>query len=217
MLLLAVQHLPKANSGDIRGTVTDATGAVIPGVTVTVLTSTKVSPPLCDQWRRPIRYWLHRHGPLHSHVHKEDFGTFVGPVTLQVQTLTIDASLPTGAAAQTVRVTTDAPLLETESGAQSTTLPANELNALPNFGVPSWESFTILMPGASGTPSNGLSNVDPGQAVSVNGNATYYNVLADGNTGACRAAEMSKTTTLTSWQKSRWIPTLSRHNMQTAV
>ena len=183
LLFVGSTFAQNTNSGDIRGTVTDATGAVIPGATVTVLdvdkgvTTTYVTngAGLYDTGSIVTDHYT-------VTFTREGFGTFVrGPVTLQVQTLTIDASLPTGATAQTVRVTTDAPLLETESGAQSTTLPANELNALPNFGVPSWESFTILMPGASGTPSNGLSAVNPGQAVSVNGNATYYNVLADGN------------------------------------
>src|SRR5580704_325634 len=165
LLFVGSTFAQNTNSGDIRGTVTDATGAVIPGATVTVLdvdkgvTTTYVTngAGLYDTGSIVTDHYT-------VTFTREGFGTFVrGPVTLQVQTLTIDASLPTGATAQTVRVTTDAPLLETESGAQSTTLPANELNALPNFGVPSWESFTILMPGASGTPSNGLSAVNPGQ------------------------------------------------------
>jgi hypothetical protein len=52
---------------------------------------------------------------------------------------------------------------------------------LPQVGA-SWENFVILMPGTSGTPTGGQSNVDPGQTASVNGNAVFYNVLGDGVT-----------------------------------
>jgi hypothetical protein len=51
---------------------------------------------------------------------------------------------------------------------------------LPNFA--SWEYFVILMPGTSGSPTGGNSNVTPGQTASVNGNAVFYNVLGDGVT-----------------------------------
>jgi hypothetical protein len=168
------------NAGDLRGTATDSTGAVIPGVKVTVLdvdkgvTTTYVTDGA----------GLYDTGsivPDHYTVTftKQGFTSFVrGPFTLLVQILTIDAHLSPGSTTQTVSVTTDAPLLETETGALSTTLTGKELTDLPNFA--SWETFTILMPGASGTPSNGNSNVDPGQAVSVNGNATFYNLLDDG-------------------------------------
>ena len=43
------------NSGDIRGTVTDATGAIIPGVTVTLLnTNTGITKELTDKLGRPL-------------------------------------------------------------------------------------------------------------------------------------------------------------------
>jgi hypothetical protein len=171
------------NAGDIRGTATDSTGAAISGVTITVLdvdkgvttTYTTDGAGLYDTGSVVTGHYT-------ITFTKDGFNTFVrGPITLLVETLTVNGSLKVGSAAETVRVTTDVPLLETETGAQSTTLEEKELNDLPNFGAPSWEAFTILMPGASGSPSNGLSNVDPGQAVSVNGNGTYYTLLADGN------------------------------------
>jgi hypothetical protein len=77
-------------------------------------------------------------------------------------------------------VSEDVPLLETESGAQSTTLSEHEMQSLPNFAR--WEYFIILMPGSAGTPTGGNSNVAPGQTASVNGNAVFYNVLGDGMT-----------------------------------
>ncbi|HEY5254710.1 MAG TPA: carboxypeptidase-like regulatory domain-containing protein [Acidobacteriaceae bacterium] len=182
-LFASLAFTQNTNSGNIRGTVTDATGAVLPGVTVTVedidkgVTTTYVTDGsgLYDTGSIvPDHYTLT--------FTKDGFSTFVrGPITLRVQTLTVDGSLKVGATTQTVRVTTDVPLLQTETGAQSTTLPEKELQDLPQVGA-SWENFVILMPGTSGTPTGGLSNVNPGQTASVNGNAVFYNVLGDGIT-----------------------------------
>ena len=184
MFLFASLAFPQnTNSGNIRGTVTDATGAVLPGVTVTVedvdkgVTTTYVTDGsgLYDSGSIvPDHYTIT--------FTKDGFSTFVrGPITLRVQTLTIDGSLKVGATTQTVRVTTDVPLLQTETGQQSTTLAEKELQDLPQVGA-SWENFVILMPGTSGTPTGGESNLNPGQTASVNGNAVFYNVLGDGVT-----------------------------------
>jgi len=43
-------------------------------------------------------------------------------------------------------VTSDIPLLKTESGTQETTLEAKSMAQLPNVGT-DWENFTILLPG----------------------------------------------------------------------
>ena len=124
-LFASLAFTQNTNSGNIRGTVTDATGAVLPGVTVTVedidkgVTTTYVTDGsgLYDTGSIvPDHYTLT--------FTKDGFSTFVrGPITLRVQTLTVDGSLKVGATTQTVRVTTDVPLLQTETGAQSTTLP----------------------------------------------------------------------------------------------
>lgn len=70
---------------------------------------------------------------------------------------------------------TDLPLLETETGAQQTTLEARSIQALPNVGQ-NWENFAILIPGSAGV----AGGVNPGQQISANGNLPYSNVLADG-------------------------------------
>src|SRR5665213_627104 len=171
------------NSGDIRGTVTDTTGAVLPGVTVTVQDVDKGGTTTYVTNGAGL-YETGSIVPDHYTLTftKDGVSTFVrGPITLRVQTLTVDGSLKVGATTQTVRVTTDIPLLQTETGEQSTTLAEKELQDLPQVGA-SWENFVILMPGTAGTPTGGLSNVNPGQTASVNGNAVFYNVLGDGIT-----------------------------------
>jgi hypothetical protein len=182
MLYVGPAFAQNTNSGDIRGTATDSTGAVIPGVTVTVqdvdknVTTTYVTDGagLYDTGSIVTDHYLITFA-------KDGFKAFArGPVTLQVQTLTVDGHLQVGAASETVQVSADVPLLETESGAQSTTLDEHEMQDLPNFA--SWENFIILMPGSAGTPTGGNSASDPGQTASVNGNAAFYNVLGDGIT-----------------------------------
>ena len=171
------------NSGDIRGSVTDATGAVLPGVTVTVLdvdknvTHTYVtnSSGLYDTGSIvPDNYTLT--------FTKEGFQTYVrGPIVLQVGTTGIDAQMKVGAVSSKVVVTTNTPLLQTGTGSQSTTLTAKSMQLLPQV-TEDWQNFVILMPGTSGAPENSSNPLNPGQIASVNGNLPYSTVLADGAT-----------------------------------
>ncbi len=174
-----------SNSGVIRGTVTDSSGAVIQGVTVSVLdvdkgvTTTYVtnSAGLYDTGSIVTDHYT-------VTFTKAGFDTYVrGPVTLNVDIITINGVLKVGAATETVRVTTDVPLLDTESATQATIMPEQELQDLPNTGFPSWENFIVLAPGVTGTSSPGANGgMAPGQTASVNGNAVFYNVLGDGVT-----------------------------------
>jgi len=92
-------------------------------------------------------------------------------VDLEVGTTTVDGQLTVGATQTEVRVTAEAPLLQTESAEQSTTLQAQVMQELPNVNQ-SWANFTKLLPGAAGR----------GTGVAVNGNLPYYNnFLADGS------------------------------------
>ena len=159
------------NSGDIRGTVTDPTGAVLPGVTVTVLdvdknvTHTYVtnSSGLFDTGSIvPDNYTLT--------FTKDGFETYVrGPIVLMVGTTGIDAQMKVGSVSSKVLVTTNTPLLQTETGSQSTTLTAKSMQLLPQV-TEDWQNFVIFMPGTSGTPENASNPLNPGQVASVNGN-----------------------------------------------
>jgi len=183
VLLTSAALAQNSNSGVIRGTATDATGAVIPGVTVTVL---DVDKGVATTYVTDGAGLFDTGSIVTDHYTisftKEGFDTYVrGPVTLNVETLTINGTLKVGTTTETVRVTDDVPLLETESGAQATTMSEQEMQDLPNFA--SWENFTTLMPGATGTSAPGANGgMAPGQTASVNGNSVFYNVLGDGVT-----------------------------------
>ncbi len=167
------------NSGDIRGTVTDQSGAVVPGVKVAVLnvdknvttTFTTDAAGLYDTGSIvPDHYILT--------FTMNGFATYQrGPITLEVGITTVNASLKVGQQTQKVVVTTDVPLLTTTTGAQSTTLQTQTLMGLPQVGA-DWENLVSLLPGASVT--NYSSGEGSASAESINGNLPYDTTVADG-------------------------------------
>jgi hypothetical protein len=178
-------YAQSTNSGDLTGTVTDTTGAVIPGVTVTVKDVAK------DVTHT---YMTNNAGVFDTGsivaddylltFTKEGFKTLVrGPITLTVGTTTLNATLNVGSTTQKIIVTTNVPLLNTSDGSQTATLEAQTMQKLPQTGAADWQNFIWLQPGASGTPENASTSNTPGAGtVSVNGNLPYATTLQDGAT-----------------------------------
>jgi hypothetical protein len=142
-------------SGDIRGSVTDPSGALIPGVTVTVTNvDTGVAKDFTTNQDGLYDTSSIVNGSYKLTFIKDGFEKLVrGPVSLQVGTTTVNAQLQVGSAAQEVTVTADVTLLKTESSEQSTTLEAKSMEQLPQIAAASgvsWENFMILLPGATG-------------------------------------------------------------------
>ena len=171
------------NAGDIRGTVTDPSGAVIPGVSVSVR---NVNTGVVKEFVTNDSGLYDTNSIVTGHYEltfkKDGFETLVrGPITLEVGFFKVDAQLSVGSTAVQVTVTADIPLLDTETGQQETTLNARSMDELPQV-TQSWENFVILLPGATGCSGSNCSqgNSNPGQVASVNGNLPYNNVLADG-------------------------------------
>ncbi len=160
------------NSGEIRGAVTDASGAVVPGVNVTVVNiDTGVRRDLVTNDAGIYDAVSILPGNYQLTFEKSGFQKLVrSGINLEVGTTTVDAQLSVGGTQEQVQVTSEAPLLQTENAQQSTTLQAQTMQVLPNVDQ-SWENFTKLLPGAAGS----------GAGVAVNGNMPYYNnFLADG-------------------------------------
>src|SRR5580692_9152750 len=179
------------NSGEIRGTVL-AGGAVVPGATVTLTnidtgeTKTFVTNQdgIYDTVSTPA-------GNYRISFSATGFKKLVrGPITLQVDVITQDASLQVGAVTETVEVTAGgAPLVETETGQQGTVMDAKNMTELPQSGGgitgADWASFNIYLPGAGGTTNGRTSQAggawNAGDAVSINGNLPNFgNFLQDG-------------------------------------
>ena len=112
------------NAGDIRGTVTDPTGALIPGVTVTVMNvDTGVSKDYTTNHAGIYDTNSIVPGSYTVTFTKDGFEQLVrGPITLEVGFTTVNGELKVGSTKQQITVTTDVPLMNTETGEQSTTL-----------------------------------------------------------------------------------------------
>jgi hypothetical protein len=169
------------NAGDIRGSVTDSSGALIPGVKITVTNvETGVTEDFITNQSGLYDTDSIVAGQYTITFAKDGFERLVrGPITLDVGFTTVNGQLQVGASTQEVTVTADVALLQTETSEQSTTLEAKSMDRLPQV-TQDWENFTILLPGATGTPGGSQGSSNPGQEVAVNGNLPYSNILADG-------------------------------------
>ena len=147
----AAMFAQSTNAGDIRGTVSDKTGAVIPGATVSVLNvDTGVSKDYVTNNDGLFDTSSIVAGSYKLTFTKQGFETYVrGPITLEVGFTTVNAAMTIGSTTQQVIVTTDVPLLKTESGDQTATLESRDMSQMPNVGGangPDWENFMILLP-----------------------------------------------------------------------
>ena len=144
------------NSGDIRGTVTDATGAVVPGVTVTLLnTDTGVAKELVTNSVGLYDAVSILPGHYRITFEKSGFGKVVRDgIDLTVGAVSVDAQLAVGQTQQAVAVTGETVLLATETAEQATNLSARTMDSLPNVNQ-DWQNIVKMIPGASGTPSAG--------------------------------------------------------------
>jgi hypothetical protein len=183
-------------SGDIRGTVTDGTGAVVPGVTITVLNvDTGVSKDFTSNGDGVYDTSSIVPGRYKLTFGKQGFETFVrGPITVDVGYIGVNVQLKIGQVSTQITVNTDVPLLNTESGDQTSTLEASSMAQLPQVGTAnnsgnSWENFIILLPGTSGTAGGAQGSVNIGQMASSNGNLPFTNILADGATSTLPASQ----------------------------
>lgn len=199
MSMVSLGRAQSTNAGDIRGTVTDQSGALVPEVTVTVLNvETGVAKDYVTNHDGVFDTSSIVTGQYQITFTKTGFNRLVrGPVTVQVGFTGVNAQLKIGSTAQEVVVTDNVPLLQTETGEQSTTLEAKSMAQLPNVGN-DWQNFTILLPGTSGTPSGqatGNPASNPGQFVSANGNLPYNATLADGSTTTLPSSSNSDVST----------------------
>ena len=180
------------NTGEIRGTVTDPSGAVVPGVTVTLTNiDTGVTKDFTTNGAGIYDTVSTPAGNYNITFSKEGFKkSVIGPVVLQVAVITEDTVLQVGAVTQEVEVVSGgAPLLSTESGQQGTIMVAKTIDELPQLGAGitgnDWANFNIYLPGAGGTTDgrNAMSRGawDAGDAISINGNLPNFdNFLQDG-------------------------------------
>ncbi len=161
--LLAAAALPAAAQtsglGNIAGTVTDSSGASVPGATIVVTdTDTGVSRTLTSNSDGSYNATFLQ--PGHYEVVFGGGGTFAkidrkNLVLTVGQILTVDAALPAASVATEVEVTSQTPLLDTEKTEVAQTLDQNLIGNLP-VNARNWSDFVLLTPNVTQDGNSGL-------------------------------------------------------------
>jgi outer membrane receptor protein involved in Fe transport len=169
-----------ANTGEIKGTATDPSGAVISDVKVTitnvqtgVMTSvTTNSDGIYDVPAVPV-------GMYKVTFSKAGFRNLVRDgITLEIQTIAVDGALQVGSTSEQVVVTGEAPLVETETSDQHVNLSTEAIRSAPIVGTDWRAEMVQLIPGVNTGGGAGEAN---GQAVGINGTQSYNVMfLSDG-------------------------------------
>jgi len=155
IVLAATSAAAQVNTATITGTVTDSSGAIVPGVDVTA-TNTGTNVPTKTVTNDNGIYVVPNLFPgLYSVEFKRDgFETLRRPaITLEsTQRARIDAVLKIGAITESMTVTTDAPVLDLEKPSVGTNLKGSVVEQLPLsiYGGRSVEDFAVaITPGYS--------------------------------------------------------------------
>lgn len=144
-------------SSILEGTISDPTGAVIPGVSVSIEdTATGTVRDVETSSAGRYRATALAASTYRVTVSSEGFQTYVQErVTLEVaQTTTLNIDLELGATTETVSVTSEAPLIETGEAKVSGQIEEMEVADLPLVGR-NFMTLVVLTPGVVGLPSGG--------------------------------------------------------------
>src|SRR3954470_13899827 len=167
----------QATTGVIEGTVSDQTGARVPGATVTLTnTGTNFTREVVTDVDGHFRGLLLPLGTYKLTVALAGFGSYVQEgITLAVgQTANVPVTLSVATLRQEVLVTADAPIVETTRSEKSTLIDSASLSSLPNNGR-NFLSFMQLTPGVA------IVQGPDGDEISVNGQkGISNNISVDG-------------------------------------
>jgi hypothetical protein len=165
------------SAGSIRGTITDTTGAVIPGATVTLAQeATKFARTVVTDAKGGYFFGAVQPGAYTVRVEISGFKT-AERKKLQIstnETAGLDFSLEVGAQTETIEVTAERELIQTETGAREGLIRADQIENLSIISRSPMELLRIL-PGVAIDPDLNLESVSNGgganqtNAYSVNG------------------------------------------------
>jgi outer membrane receptor for ferrienterochelin and colicin len=167
----------QATTGVIEGTVSDASGAALPGVTVAIRnTATNYEQTVVSDRSGRFRAVLLPLGPYQVAASLQGFGGMIQKgLDLTVgQTLTANLTLKPAAVSEQIVVTAEAPLIETARTEGSTRINQKAVEGLPNNGR-NFLDFTKLTPGVA------IVQGPDGDELSINGQkGIMNNVSVDG-------------------------------------
>ena len=174
LLLFVALMAQTAATGNIDGHVTDATGAVLPGVTVTIRhVDTNVARELVTEGDGRFRVAALR--PGRYEIAASLAGFEAKPIAIDVsvgQTVPVDVRMHPSGVVETVSVTAEAPVIDTRRTDVSSVVGEVALENLPVTGR-RWDNFVLLSPGVTNDGNFGL--------VSYRGiSGLYNNNMVDG-------------------------------------
>jgi hypothetical protein len=154
MLLAALSSVAQTVTGAVRGTITDTSGAIVPGAVVAVTNvATGVTTKATTNQAGEYSLRFLQIGRYTLSVESSGFATATyGPFSLEIdQTAKIDVPLSVGSAKTSVEVSDQLqPLLNTESATLGETFTENTINSVPLNGR-DFSQLTVFTPGAVST------------------------------------------------------------------
>jgi len=152
LLLPSMLVAQSTTTGAISGTVTDPTGAVLPGITVNLKSNEKgFTSSAKTNGQGAYQFPLIEPGTYTLTIAAPSFKTLSATTTVSVGADTIlNAKLEVGAAGTTVEVSGESALLQTESAEISTTFNSREISEVPNPG----NDLTFVAQTAAGSVMN---------------------------------------------------------------
>ena len=140
-----------AVTGGIEGNVTDASGAAVAGATVEAIdVPDSVTRDTVTNNDGAYRFPSLIPGTYSVTIKKAGFATFLREATRIDAGIMyrVDAKLPVGTATSKVEVTSEAPLLQTDTAEVNETIHSTEISSLPTFGN-NITRLSLLAPGVS--------------------------------------------------------------------
>jgi len=167
VLMLAVAGFAQERFGNFLGNVTDATGAAVPGVSVTLTNkdNNRVLRTTTDANGAYVFRQVEA-GHYRFTFERSGFSRYEVPEALISvgQEIKVDASLQVGATEQTIQVTEAAPLIDTTTVLKADNINAEEFENLPK--TRSFQSLAVFSPSVNagtvegGTQINGASGAE---------------------------------------------------------
>ncbi|HMF76342.1 MAG TPA: carboxypeptidase regulatory-like domain-containing protein [Bryobacteraceae bacterium] len=189
LLIVNTNAFAQATTGDVLGTVTDATGAVVPNATVTIINKgTGQSRTASSNGSGDYVFSLLPTGTYSVKVEFTGFKAFsVSTLNLSAgDRARVNAQLTTGEASSTVDVTSQSPLLQSDSSVLQDVIGQKAVQDLPLNGR-NFIQLAQLTVGANEGPPGGLTSGQrpddrrQSSSISVNGQSDILNnQLVDG-------------------------------------
>jgi hypothetical protein len=149
LFVLSLPMIAQDFRGAISGTVKDASGALLPGVTITIRnTETNVSNTTVTDERGAYQVRYLNAGTYDVQAQLEGLQTVQrkGVSVRVAETIPVDFKLEQGAVSEVMVVTASAPIIDTTSGVTGTTVDSNQIQQLP-LGDGTAYMLTRLAPG----------------------------------------------------------------------